>query len=47
MIPCTSDRVRWDLTVGAGYALVPIAARRVSPRGLVGMLADGVLLGGK
>ena len=32
--------------MGAGYALVPIAIRRVSPRGSVGTPVDGVLLGG-
>ena len=47
VVPGHSDRGQWDLMMGAGYVLVPIAVRRVSPRGLVGMLADRVLLGGK
>ena len=33
--------------MSAVYALVLIAIRRVSPRGLVSMLVDRVLLGGK
>ena len=46
IIPGPSDRGQWDLTMGAGYTLVLITIGRVSPRHLVGMPADRVLLGG-
>ena len=44
-IPGTSDRGQWVLTMVAWNTLVPFSIRRVSPRGLVGMPADKVLLG--
>ena len=47
VIPGPSDRGQWDLMMGVGYALILNTLGRVSPRGSVGMLADGVLLGGK
>ena len=47
VIPHTSNRVWWDLTVSAGYMLILITVGKVSPRGSVSTLVDRVLLGGK
>ena len=46
IIPGPSNRGQWDPMVGMGYVLILITVGRVPPRGSVGMLADGVLLGG-